>query len=173
MYPTKHYSEFSNVLTAFHRKSKSLCGGTELAVKENKENSPPVGSCRRVGLRRVGLGKSREPPKNQQEFCQTREGIHGKQDGYRPPMVPSYMAGTLSGDVSNFSFITFTFDGLCRVQRKSFLQLAITLALTSPDVISSSPKIFLTSRIDFTVLLLIEFLKKHHLPVGQVKNRIH
>ena len=29
------------------------------------------------------------------------------------------------------------------------------------------------SRIDFTVLLLFEFLKKHHLPVGQVKNRIH
>lgn len=112
MYPTKHYSEFSKVLTAFHGESKSLCDGTELAVKENKETSAPVGSCRRVGLRRVGLGKSRELHKNQQEFCQTREGIHGKQDGYRPPTVPSYMAGTLSGDVSNFSFITFTFDGL-------------------------------------------------------------
>ena len=112
MYPTKHYSEFSNVLTAFHGESKSLCVGTELAVKENKETSAPVGSCRRVGLRRVGLGKSRELPKNQQEFCQTREGIHGKQDGYRPPTVPSYMAGTLSGDVSNFSFITFMFGGL-------------------------------------------------------------
>ena len=112
MYPTKHYSEFSNVLTAFHGESKSLCGGTELAVKENKETSAPVGSCRRVGLRRVGLGKSRELPKNQQEFCQTREGIHEKQDRYRPPTVPSYMASTLSGNVSNFSFFTFTFDGL-------------------------------------------------------------
>ena len=112
MYPTKHYSEFSNVLTAFHRESKSLCVGTELAVKENKENPAPVGSCRRVGLRKVGLGKSRELPKNQKEFCQTREGIHEKQDGYRPPTVPSYMAGTLSGDVSNFSFITFMFGGL-------------------------------------------------------------
>ena len=44
---------------------------------------------------------------------------------------------------------------------------------TSPDVISTSPKSFLMSRIDFTVLLLFEFLKKHHLPVGQVKKRIH
>lgn len=112
MYPTKHYSEFSNVLKAFHGESKSLCDGTELAVKENKETSAPVGSCRRVGLRRVGLGKSLELPKNQQEFCQAREEIRGKQDGYRPPTVPSYMSGTLSGDVSNFSFITFTFDGL-------------------------------------------------------------
>ena len=49
----------------------------------------------------------------------------------------------------------------------------LKLAFTSPDVISTSPKNFLTSRIDFTVLLLFEFLKKHHLPVGQVKNRIH
>ena len=49
----------------------------------------------------------------------------------------------------------------------------LRLAFTSPDVISASPKSFLTSRIDFTVLLLFEFLKKHHLPVGQVKNRIH
>ena len=49
----------------------------------------------------------------------------------------------------------------------------VKLAFTSPGVISTSPKNFLISRIDFTVLLLIEFLKKHHLPVGQVKNRIH
>jgi len=47
------------------------------------------------------------------------------------------------------------------------------LAFTSPDVISTSPKSFLTSRIDFTVLLLFEFLKKCHLPIGQVKNIIH
>ena len=36
----------------------------------------------------------------------------------------------------------------------------LKLAVTSPDVISASPKSFLTSRIDFTVLLLFEFLKK-------------
>ena len=45
----------------------------------------------------------------------------------------------------------------------------LKLAFTSPDVISTSPKSFLMSRIDFTVLLLFEFLEKHHLPVGQVK----
>ena len=49
----------------------------------------------------------------------------------------------------------------------------LKLAFTSPDVISTSPKSFLTSRIDFTVLLLFKCLKKHHSPVGQVKNRIH
>ena len=36
----------------------------------------------------------------------------------------------------------------------------LKLAVTSPDIISASPKSFLTSRIDFTVLLLCEFLKK-------------
>ena len=51
----------------------------------------------------------------------------------------------------------------------TFLQLVV--AFTSPDIISTSPKNFLTSRIDFTVLLLFEFLKKHHLPIKQVKNR--
>ena len=40
------------------------------------------------------------------------------------------------------------------------------LAFTSPYFISTSPKSFLTSRVDFTVLLLFEFLKKNHLPVG-------
>ena len=49
----------------------------------------------------------------------------------------------------------------------------LNLAFTSPDVISTSPKNFLTSRIDFTVPLLFEFLKKHHVPVGQVKNSIY
>ena len=42
----------------------------------------------------------------------------------------------------------------------------LKLAFISPDVISTRPKNFLTSRIDFTVLLLFEFLKKYHLPVG-------
>ena len=36
----------------------------------------------------------------------------------------------------------------------------LKLTFTSPDVISTSPKSFLTSRNDFTVLLLFEFLKK-------------
>ena len=49
----------------------------------------------------------------------------------------------------------------------------LKLTFTSPDVISTSPKNFLTCRIDFTVLQLFEFLKKHHLPIRQVKNRIH
>ena len=49
----------------------------------------------------------------------------------------------------------------------------LKLAFTSSDIISTSPKSFLTSTIDFTVLLLFEFLKEHHLPIGQVKNRIH
>ena len=48
----------------------------------------------------------------------------------------------------------------------------LKLAFTSPDIISTSPKSFLTSRIDFTVLPSFKFRKKHHLPVGQVKNRI-
>ena len=64
-----------------------------------------------------------------------------------------------------------------RVQRKSFLQLVIQASgsqyFTGPDIISTSSKSFAISRIDFTVLLLFEFLKKHHLPVGEVKNRIH
>ena len=49
----------------------------------------------------------------------------------------------------------------------------LKVAFTSPDIISTSPKNFLTSRIDFTVLLLFKSLKKHHLPVRQVENRIH
>ena len=49
----------------------------------------------------------------------------------------------------------------------------LKLAFTSPDVISTSPRHFLTSRIDFIVLLLFELLKKHHLPFGQVNNTIH
>ena len=36
----------------------------------------------------------------------------------------------------------------------------LKLAFTSPDVISTSPKSFLTSRIDFTVLPLFKFRKK-------------
>ena len=49
----------------------------------------------------------------------------------------------------------------------------LKLAFTSPDIISARLQNVLTSRTDFTVILLLEFLKKHHLLVRQVKNRIH
>ena len=42
-------------------------------------------------------------------------------------------------------------------------------AFTSPEVISTSPKSFLTSIIEFTVLLLIEFLKNINCPSGKLK----
>ena len=47
----------------------------------------------------------------------------------------------------------------------------LKLAFTSPDIISTSPKTFLTCRIDFTVLL-IRIPPKRSLAVGQVKNSI-
>ena len=49
----------------------------------------------------------------------------------------------------------------------------LKLAFTNPEVISTSAKNFVTRRIDFAVLLLLEFPKKHHLPIGQVKNRVY
>ena len=49
----------------------------------------------------------------------------------------------------------------------------LKLTFTSPNIMSTSPKNVLMSRIDFTVLLLFEFLVKHHSAIGQVKNRIH
>ena len=39
----------------------------------------------------------------------------------------------------------------------------LKLEYTSPNIISTSPKNMLMSRIDFTVLLLFEFLTKRHL----------
>ena len=48
----------------------------------------------------------------------------------------------------------------------------LKLAFTSPDVISTSPKNFLTSRIDLTVLLLFEFLKKITYPSGKLKTEL-
>ena len=49
----------------------------------------------------------------------------------------------------------------------------LKLAFTNPEVISASPEYFLNRRIDFAVRLLSKLLKKHHLPVWQVKNRVY
>ena len=49
----------------------------------------------------------------------------------------------------------------------------LKLAITSPDVISTSPKSFLTSRIDFIVLLFFELLKKTSLARWSSWKNIH
>ena len=38
---------------------------------------------------------------------------------------------------------------------------------------SEAELVFLALIFIFTLVFFFEFLKKHHLPVGQVKNRIH
>ncbi|KAJ7369746.1 Protein zgrf1 [Desmophyllum pertusum] len=65
-----------------------------------KGNSTLLGSCRRVGLRRVGLGCTRDLPDSQNAMSQTRQQSSQKSDGYRPPSAPGFVANTLSGDRS-------------------------------------------------------------------------
>ena len=49
----------------------------------------------------------------------------------------------------------------------------LKLAFTSPDVISTSPKNLWLAKLISQFLMLFKSLKSHHLPVGQVNNRIH
>ena len=66
-----------------------------------------------------------------------------------------------------FYWCNFVVQGGKKIIFTAYYFGKLKLTFTSPDVISTSPKNFLTSRIDFTVLLF-EFLKKRHMPVGQV-----
>ena len=66
---------------------------------------------------------------------------------------------------------------LFRVQRKLFLQFAIqaswSYTFTSPNIISTSPKNVLMSRLISQLFCNLNSSKKLHLPIGQVNNRIH
>ena len=58
--------------------------------------------------------------------------------------------------------------------KKIILQASCKMIFTSPDVISTTPRYFLMSRIDFIVLICyLKMLKKCYLPDRQVNNRIH
>ena len=78
-------------------------------------------------------------------------------------------SGIHLAEVSVFARMTGKNRHFCDLSQQV---LSGVVAFTSPDVISTSPKNLLTSRIYFTVLQLSKFLIKHHLPVGHVKNRI-
>ena len=57
-------------------------------------------SCRRVGLRRVGMGCSRDLPNSENALSQTGLQFRQKSNGYRPPTAPEFMSKNSSGDVS-------------------------------------------------------------------------
>ena len=65
-----------------------------------------------------------------------------------------------------------SFQGAKKVRFTACHSGKLYLACTSPKVISTSPKKIWWAGL-ITVLLLFKFLKKYHLPVGQVKNRIY
>lgn len=56
-------------------------------------------SCRRVGLRKVGMGCSRDLAN---AMCMSHSGpqFRQKSSGYRPPAAPEFMSNSSSGDVS-------------------------------------------------------------------------
>ena len=68
--------------------------------------------------------------------------------------------------------LLFPSQGAMKITFTACLSGKLKQAFTNPVIISRRPKSFLTSRIDFTVLLSFKFLKKQHLPIRQVKNRI-
>ena len=82
--------------------------------------------------------------------------------------------------LSSFSLLVLDKCLKHRVQKIIFTachtgKLKLAFISYSPDIISTSPKHFLTSKAE----LISQFYyysnssKKHHLPIGQVKNRIH
>ena len=67
------------------------------------------------------------------------------------------------------SLLGWSLQGAKKISFTAYHSGNLKLALTSPDVISTSPKNVLTSIIDFTVLLLFKFLKNITCPVGKLK----
>jgi len=53
-------------------------------------------SCRRVGLRRVGLGYARDLHSGQNAMSQTGQHFRQKSNGYRPPTAPEFASGEVS-----------------------------------------------------------------------------
>ena len=81
---------------------------------------------------------------------------------------------SLVAGVTHYVYTVVTFSSFLEQGAKKIIFTAchsgkLKLAFTSPDVISTSPKSSLTSRIGFTVLLLFEFLKKITCPSGKMK----
>lgn len=78
-------TEVSGVYTG----SSGLCDGADIGGKEkHSEQSLLRGSCPRIGLRRVGLGSSRNLPKKQNVLAQVGQRVCQKSCGYRPPTLP-------------------------------------------------------------------------------------
>ena len=68
--------------------------------RHNTGQSTSRSSCRRVGLRRVGMGCSRDLPNGKNALSQTGLQFRLKSNGYRPPTTPEFMSSSSSGDVS-------------------------------------------------------------------------
>lgn len=83
--------------------------------RQNPRHSTSLGSSRRVGLRRVGLGCKRDLPSGQNAMFQARKEIGQKSDSYRPPTAPEFVANHLPGNVS----ISFLYK-LQLIQKYSF-----------------------------------------------------
>ncbi|KAL9961786.1 hypothetical protein ACROYT_G030806 [Oculina patagonica] len=75
--------------------------------RQNPKHSTSLGSCRRVGLRRVGLGCKRDLPSSQNAMFQARKEICQKSDSYRPPTAPEFLANNLPGDRSMAGELSF------------------------------------------------------------------
>lgn len=65
--------------------------------KQNTRLCTSRSSCRRVGLRKVGMGCSRDLAN---AMSHSEPQFKQKSSGYRPPGAPEFMSNSSSGDVS-------------------------------------------------------------------------
>ena len=68
--------------------------------RRDTSHSVKLGSCRRIGLRRVGLGSSCDTSSGQDLLSQARTPPSQTKERFRPPTTPVFIAKSSSGDVS-------------------------------------------------------------------------
>ena len=67
--------------------------------RRDTTHSVKLGSCRRIGLRRVGLGSSCDTSGGQ-DLLRTRTPPSQTKERFRPPTTPVFIAKSSFGDVS-------------------------------------------------------------------------
>lgn len=68
--------------------------------RRDTTHSVKLGSCRRIGLRRVGLGSSCDTSSGQDLLSQARTPPSQTKERFRLPTTPVFIAKSSSGDVS-------------------------------------------------------------------------
>ncbi|RMX43744.1 hypothetical protein pdam_00023690 [Pocillopora damicornis] len=133
--------------------------------RRDTTHSVKLGSCRRIGLRRVGLGSSCDTSSGQDLLSQARTPPSQTKEGFRPPTTTVFIANSSSGDRNMAGELSFPSSEHCNGSVTPTRHVTVPVTF---DNVTQYKQVFKAALREHLNIVLFELARTYHTALQKI-----